>query len=1179
MRRSLCNIGLALGSLVLAALIATSGMGPVRASPLSVFTPGDSAGSPDHARHAPGAAPFAGTLRKQLATPTALRAGPVTEAAHVVWMPLVIGLLTDCQAQTDLPQAECEALVALYWSAGGPDWHDHLHNGWNMTQSPCSWAGVTCSSGTPKHVIAIDRTMDNLVGVLPDLSPLTHLESLRLAYNQLSGSIPELAQLRNLRSLDLDSNQLSGSIPELSTLTRLERLALSRNRLTGHIPSLAAQTSLRELLLDENELSGVLPDLSSLVNLEGAGMSSNQLTGPIPDLSSLTNLQGLDLSDNQLDGPIPDLSSLAKLETLNLAHNRLAGSIPALGALGKLSELRLTSNRLSGAIPDALPANLAWLYLDLNQLGGLIPASVCGVAHDVRLSYNKLTGLAEPCPKLIGGAWEDTQTVAPDNVRSHALSSTSVQLLWDPIRYDEDSGHYEVRCAAQSGGPYTLRGTTATTGGKTAIGLPLTDVSVSAPLYCVARTFTPAHDDQQNDLTSPDGDEVVVMGALTGTDCRVQSEIPQAECEALVALFTFTVGVAWLDSPDNGWNVTQTPCSWTGVTCGSEGPVHVTGIHRAAVGLRGEIPDLSALTGLEGLELSGNHDLYGAVPDLAALVALRTLDLSNGRLAGGLPPGLPSSLRHLSLHHNDLTGAIPDLSGLTGLQDLKLNDNHLDGLIPDLSGLPSLNVAWLHDNRLSGSIPEAPASASLKELLLANNQLGGVVPAWVCQVPIVNVDHNMLIGAADPCMTTLHPEWTGTQTVPPTDVAADFSSYTSLQVSWQPIEYSAGSGYYEARCGVTPGGPYAIAGETWGKEDARLNLTGLPPNTPYYCVVRTVSSASGDQQNTLTSLDSAEVYAEPGAAATDCHTRNDLPQAECEALVALYDRTGGPDWSDSPENGWNLNQTPCSWTGVTCSNTRPAHVLRLERAAMGLRGEIPDLSSLTNLRELRLDDNHLSGGIVPSFLPLSLHDLSLGRNLLTGPIPDLSGITGLHDLDLGCNRLSGSIPDLSALVDLQTLGVHYNQLSGVVPDWVCDLPALTPSVHGNMLTSAPPCMQRRDPFWADTQTVPPTAVKARAISAHSIELTWTPILYTRDGGYYEARCGAQPGGPYASMGTTSAAGGKTASGLTLDGLISGTTYYCVVRTFTPAHYLQQSDLTSIDSAEVMVTTDQAPIGP
>ncbi|EDN70503.1 hypothetical protein BGP_1053 [Beggiatoa sp. PS] len=65
-----------------------------------------------------------------------------------------------------------------------------------------------------------------------------------------------------------------------------------------------------------------------------------------------------------------------------------------------------------------------------------------------------------------------------------------------------------------------------------------------------------------------------------------------------------------------------------------------------------------------------------------------------------------------------------------------------------------------------------------------------------------------------------------------------------------------------------------------------------------------------------------------GWAATDCTTVTEIPQIECEALVALYESTDGPNWTDSPDNNWNVINTPCSWEGITCE---AGHVTKISR--------------------------------------------------------------------------------------------------------------------------------------------------------------------------------------------------------------------------------------------------------
>ncbi len=136
------------------------------------------------------------------------------------WLPSALAA-TDCTAVTEIPQAECEALVALFESTDGPNWSDSAGNKWNTDNSPGGWAGVRVIDG---HVRCIDRTSQNLNGSIPpELGNLTDLHWLSMDNNELSGSVPpELGNMTNLQTLYLNSNQLSGSVPpELGNLTNL----------------------------------------------------------------------------------------------------------------------------------------------------------------------------------------------------------------------------------------------------------------------------------------------------------------------------------------------------------------------------------------------------------------------------------------------------------------------------------------------------------------------------------------------------------------------------------------------------------------------------------------------------------------------------------------------------------------------------------------------------------------------------------------------------------------------------------------------------------------------------------------------------------------------------------------------------------------------------------------------
>ena len=111
--------------------------------------------------------------------------------------------------------------------------------------------------------------------------------------------------------------------------------------------------------------------------------------------------------------------------------------------------------------------------------------------------------------------------------------------------------------------------------------------------------------------------------------------------------------------------------------------------------------------------------------------------------------------------------------------------------------------------------------------------------------------------------------------------------------------------------------------------------------------------------------------------------------------------------------------------------------------------------------------------------------------------------TSVSELYLSGNALGGEIPaTIVGLVALSSAGLGYNKLTGSDPAVVTFL-------------------DDKDPDWAETQTVPPTDVQGASQSSYSAQLSWTPIAYTEDRGYYEVSYGTAPGGPYnTTFGTT-----------------------------------------------------------
>lgn len=138
-------------------------------------------------------------------------------------------------------------------------------------------------------------------------------------------------------------------------------------------------------------------------------------------------------------------------------------------------------------------------------------------------------------------------------------------------------------------------------------------------------------------------------------------------------------------------------------------------------------------------------------------------------------------------------------------------------------------------------------------------------------------------------------------------------------------------------------------------------------------------------------------------------------QQEKEALIALYEATGGENWTDN--TNWCSDKPLEEWYGV------------------GFWGG--------HVRYLSLGSNNLSGQIPEQLAELSaLYDLNLSFNQLSGTIPSFIGnLTSLEYLDLSDNELTGNLPvSMAALNSLENINLCGNRLNGVIPDEIvaCD---------------------------------------------------------------------------------------------------------------------------------------------
>jgi hypothetical protein len=413
---------------------------------------------------------------------------------------------------SEIPQAECQALVSLYNNTDGPHWISNT--GWLQNATPCGWFGVTCIAG---HVTGLGLPSNLLSGTVPsELGNLTELTELRAYSNRLSGDIKVLGRLSKLSVLDLHANKLNRPIPpELGQLTTtLTILNLGNNPLTGEIPAeLGSLTSLKQLVLYSNELTGSIPStLGNLTNLEVLGIYMNPLqNGPIPvELTQLRNLRQFWLASTNRTGPIPDLSQLTKLQNVHLGNNELTGGIPDLTHSPLMRELYLGLNRLTGPVPNEI--------CDLPRL------TVLG------LDYNALAVAPEPkCLATLDPDWAQTQTVPPTDIQATAISTSSIRLTWNPIAYTADLGGYEVSYLRVGGGSedYTVAGLTPE---KSATAYTVTNLAAGTPYQLRVRTLTRPHavpgaGSQRTDLWSVYSQDVVATTQVpAGTLVTVKRE-------------------------------------------------------------------------------------------------------------------------------------------------------------------------------------------------------------------------------------------------------------------------------------------------------------------------------------------------------------------------------------------------------------------------------------------------------------------------------------------------------------------------------------------------------------------------------------------------------------------------------------------------------------------------------
>lgn len=181
----------------------------------------------------------------------------------------------------------------------------------------------------------------------------------------------------------------------------------------------------------------------------------------------------------------------------------------------------------------------------------------------------------------------------------------------------------------------------------------------------------------------------------------------------------------------------------------------------------------------------------------------------------------------------------------------------------------------------------------------------------------------------------------------------------------------------------------------------------------------------------------------------DCTVVVEIDVVECDALVAIYNNTGGDNWFVN--TNWLQTNTPCDWYAITCTS---GHVTKIDFWENSIVGQLPaEIGNLTHLMYLRIYENAITS--VPAEIEnlTNLTYLSLMENSLSSVPVEIWTLTNLTSLYLSASSLN--IPaEIGNLTNLTSLHLWSDQLSSV-PVEIWTLTNLTSLGLSGQLTSLP----------------------------------------------------------------------------------------------------------------------------
>lgn len=267
---------------------------------------------------------------------------------------------------TTIPQAERDALIALYNGTDGPNWTNTKANNkpWMIndpTSDVSTWYGVTVSQG---HVVTITLQGNNLNGIIPDFSAFTELTILSLIDPNVKGNLSFISNNSKLKHLNVFAsyNTISnaynfvGSFQDILNLKDLLTLNLQNIKIDEDIPVEVSNWSQIQQLTFNGPFTGGLSNIGSLTSLRSLSLSS----------TNFNRITDLDYNNKSVPTSFSNLTNLTSLVLGNMGLKNIA----VIGNLTTLTFLRLGWNNITGSLPDTFLnlTNLNSLYLGGNKI-------------------------------------------------------------------------------------------------------------------------------------------------------------------------------------------------------------------------------------------------------------------------------------------------------------------------------------------------------------------------------------------------------------------------------------------------------------------------------------------------------------------------------------------------------------------------------------------------------------------------------------------------------------------------------------------------------------------------------------------------------------------------------------------------------------------------------------------